>query len=74
MQQIEIKPEDVMVVMDEPFYTAAGAMKLMGIGRTCLSREIREKRIAVFKHPVCDLFSKEAISAWILGRTTKVKK
>lgn len=64
----------IMIVMDKPYFTRSGAMAMMGIKSTALSREIKEKRISVFKHPVCDLFSREAIEAWILNRTQRAKK
>lgn len=73
-QSQTITEEDIRTVMDEVFYTSSGAMKMMGIGRTCLSSEIKKRNIAVFKHPECDLFSKEAIKAWMINRTVKAKK
>lgn len=69
---IVINPaKDQRVVLDQVFYTTEGAMKVIGIGRTALSREIKEKRISVFKHPSGNLFSKEALNAWIINRTSK---
>lgn len=73
--QIVINPEtDQRIVMDQVFYTTEGAMKVIGIGRTALSREIKEKRISVFRHPSGNLFSKESLNAWILNRTSKARK
>ncbi|MCQ2096801.1 MAG: hypothetical protein MJY87_02520 [Fibrobacter sp.] len=75
MQQEQIVPEeDIRVVMDEPYYTRSGAIKVMGVKSTCLSKEIREKRISVFRHPAGDLFSKDAIQAWIINRTSRARK
>lgn len=75
MQQATINPEeDIRIVADEPFYTTSGAIKMMGIGKTCLTNEIKEGNITVFCHPNGNLFSKEAILAWILKRTIKAKR
>lgn len=73
-QSQTITEKDLFTFMDEVYYKTSGAMKVMGIGRTCLSNEVKEGRIAVFRHPVGDLYSKEAIMAWAIKRTTKAKK
>lgn len=70
-----LDPEkDLFVFMDETWYTNSGAMKVMKVKQTTLCKEIKEKRISVFRHPQGNLFSKEAIAAWAINRTTKAKR
>lgn len=65
--------KDKVIFMDDEYYTTIGALKVMGIGSTTLSKEIKDAKIEVFRHPQGNLFSKGAILAWVIGRTSKVK-
>lgn len=77
MQQtnaVELSPEDFCFVNEEFFYTRSGAMKTMLVKSTTLSKEVRDGNIEVFKHPIGDLFSKPAISAWMIKRTKRARR
>lgn len=71
---IKLEPQDTMIVMDELWYTTSGAMKMMKIGATTLSKEISTKMISVFRHPSGNLFSPDAIRTWIANKTIKARK
>lgn len=65
---------DTTIFLDDVWYTTEGAVKLLGIGRTTLSKEIKSKKIEVFKHPNGNLFSKDAIANWVERRTAKARR
>lgn len=66
--------KDTVVFMDDEYYTTIGALKAMGIGKTTLSKEIREKNIEIFDHPRGHLFSKGAILDWLKRRSRRTSK
>lgn len=67
-----LDPEkDIMFVADDMYYTFSGAKKMTKLGDSALRGEVKEKRIRVFKHPACDLFSKEAIKEWVISKTVE---
>lgn len=65
--------KDKVIFMDDEYYTTTGALKAMGIGRTTLSKEIRENNIEPEKHPKGYLFKKEAIESWLHRRFKRMK-
>lgn len=65
--------KETVIFMDEEMFTTIGAIKVMGIGKTTLSKEIRDSKIEVFQHPGGNLFSKGAILEWVKNRTKKRK-
>lgn len=65
--------KDTVVFMDDEYYTTTGALKVMGIGRTTLSKEIRENNIETKRHPKGYLFKREAIKAWLDRRFKRMK-
>lgn len=65
---------DTVMFLDDLWYTTEGAIKVMGIGKTTLSLEIKHSNIEVFKHPNGHLFSKPSILNWMAKRTKKAKR
>ena len=66
--------KDTVIFMDDEYYTTSGVLKVMGIGKTTLSNEIKNKKIEVFKHPNGNLFTKDAVHEWKRNRTSFTKK
>lgn len=65
---------DTRIVLDELYYTVSGAMKALGVGKNAIVNSIKDGTLQVFRHPSGNLFSKAALTAWILRRTSKTKK
>lgn len=66
--------QDTVIVFDDEYYTTSGVLKVMGIGKTTLSKEIKKGMVEVFKHPGGHLFSKSSVLEWIEKRTLRIKK
>lgn len=66
--------QDTVVFIDDEYYTTTGALKAMGVGKTTLSKEIREGNIEYLDHPRGHLYSKGAILAWLQRRTKRNRK
>lgn len=70
--------KDTVIFMDDEYYTTIGVLKVMGVGKTTLSNEIKNKNIEVFRHPNGNLFTKAAVHEWKRNRTSftnrKLKK
>lgn len=66
--------QDTVIYLDEEYYTTTGALKAMGIGKTTLSKEIREDNIEFLNHPRGHLYSKGAVFAWLQRRTKRIRK
>lgn len=65
---------DTRVVLDELYYTVTGAMKALGVGKNAIVNGVKDGTLQVFRHPSGNLFSKAALNAWIMRRTSKLKK
>ena len=75
LNSTELDPEkDIKFVNDDLYYTFSGAMKMTKLGDSALRKEVKEKHIRVFKHPACDLFSKEAINEWVIEKTIEPER
>ena len=64
--------QETVIYLDDEFYTTIGAMKVMGIKQTTLSKEIREGNITPQIHPSGYLFSKDSIATWLDRRTKRI--
>lgn len=47
-------------ILGDRYYTVAGAMKALNVGRQTIDTEVREGRLEVFHHPKGNLFSMSA--------------
>ena len=50
------------------------AMKALGVGKNAIVNGVKDGTLQVFRHPSGNLFSKAALNAWIMRRTSKLKK
>ena len=66
--------KDTVIFLDDEYYTTTGALKVMGVGKTTLSKEISEDNIEVLYHPKGHLFSKGAILNWLKRRSRRPTK
>ena len=62
--------KDTVIYLDEEHYTTVGVLKVMSVGKTTLSKEIKDKKIEVFRHPGGNLFTKAAVLEWKRNRTS----
>ena len=49
-------------------------MKALGVGKNAIVNGVKDGTLQVFRHPAGNLFSKAALNAWIMRRTSKLKK
>lgn len=65
---------DTCIVMGELYYTVSGAMKMLNVGKNSIVNSVKDGTLEVFEHPSGNLFSRNALSAWIAKRTVKAGK
>lgn len=66
--------KDTVIFLDEEHYTTIGVLNVTKIGKTTLSKEIKEGRMEVFRHPDGNLFTKDAVRKWKISRTRFTNK
>ena len=66
--------KDTVIFADDEYYTTTGALKVMGIGMTTLSKEIKNNNIEPLIHPGGNLYSKGSILGWLERRSKRNRK
>lgn len=63
-----------VIFLDEEYFTTVGVLEVMGVGKTTLSKEIKDGKIEVFDHPHGHLFHPAAVTKWKEKRTKRLRR